>query len=383
LGGTVNQTTASFFAMPDAIVQRVSGRSAVRDTQWQPYASTIAGVSLRQEVFEFGKFAAQAAVHDALAEAAKANADRVALDLRYAVEEAYFAVLAAKAIAVAAEDAYTRAKVHRDLAFAGVKSGMREPIELTRADAELSRIDAGRIRAHGGLASAWVALAATMGAPDLAVDTVDASEDAQASEPPPLAQSLDQARARDPELRLVAAQLTSAQRETHAIWAEYRPEFYLQGDFFGFAGGAPTGSGPAPIGNGWVPSVGNYGLALVLSIPILDFSIISRGRVAQAQEAVVQSALALAELRLSEVVRQGYVARDVARAALPSLERSLQAAQDNWAQADARFRAGMGTSVELADAEALREDAEIQLALGRFNLARARVALARALAEGW
>jgi outer membrane protein TolC len=72
----------------------------------------------------------------------------------------------------------------------------------------------------------------------------------------------------------------------------------------------------------------------------------------------------------------------VARDALPGLERAVEAAVANYAQADARFKAGLGTSVELADAEALRADAEIQLALGRFELARARAALGRAIAEG-
>ena len=44
-------------------------------------------------------------------------------------------------------------------------------------------------------------------------------------------------------------------------------------------------------------------------------------------------------------------------------------------------KAGLGTGVELADAETLRTDAEIQFALGRFEVARARAALGRAIAE--
>ncbi|MBC7018135.1 TolC family protein, partial [Salmonella enterica] len=77
-----------------------------------------------------------------------------------------------------------------------------------------------------------------------------------------------------------------------------------------------------------------------------------------------------------------YVAFDVARAAIPGLQRAAEAARGNYAQAEARFRSGLGTSVELADAEALRTDAEIQVALGQFQLARARSELGRAIAEG-
>jgi outer membrane protein len=64
------------------------------------------------------------------------------------------------------------------------------------------------------------------------------------------------------------------------------------------------------------------------------------------------------------------------------LRHELDAAHANYAQADARFKAGLGTSVELADAEALRADAEIRLAIGIFDLAKTRAAFGRAIAEG-
>ena len=73
---------------------------------------------------------------------------------------------------------------------------------------------------------------------------------------------------------------------------------------------------------------------------------------------------------------------NVARTALPGFRRAVEAARANYAQADARFRSGLGTSVELADAEALRTDAEIQVALGEFQLARARSQFGRAISEG-
>jgi outer membrane protein TolC len=71
----------------------------------------------------------------------------------------------------------------------------------------------------------------------------------------------------------------------------------------------------------------------------------------------------------------------VARQELPALQQSLDAARANWAQADARFRAGLGTAVELADAEAVLADAEINLALGVFEVARTRVVFGRRIAE--
>jgi outer membrane protein TolC len=81
-------------------------------------------------------------------------------------------------------------------------------------------------------------------------------------------------------------------------------------------------------------------------------------------------------------IRQAYAAVEVARRTIPSLQRAFDAARANYDQADARFKAGLGTSVELADAEGLRAAAEIQLVLGAFTLARARSAFGRTIAEG-
>jgi len=72
----------------------------------------------------------------------------------------------------------------------------------------------------------------------------------------------------------------------------------------------------------------------------------------------------------------------VARDALPAMQDALRGALANYAQADARFRAGLGNAVELADAEELRTSAEVRLALGRFEVARARAIFGRAIAEG-
>src|SRR5258708_289188 len=84
-----------------------------------------------------------AAATDAPVDVEKQRALFSDLDVAFDVEEAYFAVFASKSIVSASEDAYQRALVHRDLAKAGVGAGLRPPIELTRAEADLSRFDIG------------------------------------------------------------------------------------------------------------------------------------------------------------------------------------------------------------------------------------------------
>ncbi|HSO37770.1 MAG TPA: hypothetical protein VLT33_34825, partial [Labilithrix sp.] len=57
--------------------------------------------------------------------------------------------------------------------------------------------------------------------------------------------------------------------------------------------------------------------------------------------------------------------------------RAVTAARANYEQADGRFLSGLGTSTELADAEALRTAAEVDMVLGRFEAERARARLLR------
>ena len=81
-------------------------------------------------------------------------------------------------------------------------------------------------------------------------------------------------------------------------------------------------------------------------------------------------------------MRTTFAQVEVSREAIAALQNQVTAARANYDQADARFRAGIGNAVELADAEAVRTDADIQLAIGQFNLARDRAAFGRAIAEG-
>jgi outer membrane protein len=379
-GATMNNTTATDVGTPFLDLPRIGTTPAVTTGTWQPYASTLVGAGVRQEVFDFGRVAAQAAAADALVEVQKQAGATALLDVTYTVEEAYFAVFAAKGVLKASEDAYARAKVHRDLAEAGVRSGLRPPIELTRADADLARFDAGRIRARGGLSMAQATFAAAVGVTDEALDAAGTA--AGPPDMPVLSAAIQEASRRDPRVLQALAQLRAEEERTRAIGAEQRPDLSFTGTISGRAGGAPASSGGVPAGDGWVPDVPNWDVGVVLSWPLFDPGVRAREAASRAAEDVRRQELAQAQFEEVAAIRRAFVGVAIARAALPALQQGVDAARANYAQADARFRAGLGTAVELADAEALRADAEIQLALGVFDLARARAAFGRAIAEG-
>jgi outer membrane protein TolC len=383
LEGTTNNTTASYLGDAFVDLPRIGGTPSTGggDASWRPYASTLAAAGLSQEIFDFGRIAAESAAADARITIAARAADAQRLDIELNVEEAFFAVHAARSILQASEDAYQRSLVHRNYAGAGVRSGLRSPIELTRAEADLSRFDTARIRARGGLSAAQAVLAAAVGSPDLVLDAADEAPGSLAL--PALAEAIRLASERDPRLQEVLAQLRQQELETRAVGALARPDVRLSATLSGRAGGAmPSNNGEEPAGSGFLPNVPNWDGALVLSWPLFDPTINARRRASGVAEAVRRSEIDLVRQQVVAAVEQAYVSVVVAREALPSLQRAVEAARANYAQADARFKAGLGTSVELADAEALRTDADIRLAIGVFDLAKARASFGRAIAEG-
>jgi outer membrane protein TolC len=379
---TANNTTGTYVSPgPFMDLPRIGGTRVVASGTWQPYASTLVGAGLTQELFEFGRIAAQTAALDAVVEVERQRARTSTLEVTFSVEEAYFAVLAAKGILKASDDAYERSRMHRDLAKAGVNAGLRSPIELTRAEADLARFDIGRIRARGGLLTAQATLAAAVGVEDAALDA--AGPPSTPPDMPALEAAISQASARDPRVLAAIAALRADEEHTRAIGAELRPDLSLTATLTGRAGAAPpSGNGIAADHGGWIPDVPNWDVGLVLSWPIFDGTVSARQSASRAREQVRREEIALMQHDQTAVIRETYVAVDVARTALPGLQRSVEAARANYAQAEARFKSGLGTSVELADAEALRTEADIQLALGQFDLARARAAFGRAIAEG-
>jgi outer membrane protein len=168
--GTENNTTGSYVSPGFMDIPRIGATRATGTGTWSPDPSTLVGLGVRQELFDFGRIAAQTAAADAATDVERQRARSTDLDVSFNVEESYFSVFAAKEILKASQDAYDRSLVHRDLAKAGVGSGMRSPIELTRAEAELANFDIGRIRARGGLDTAQTVFAATVGVPEPVLD---------------------------------------------------------------------------------------------------------------------------------------------------------------------------------------------------------------------
>lgn len=378
---TSNNTTASYLGTPDIDIPRIGGsRSTTQaNATWSPSASTIAGIGVDQEVYDFGRISAQIAVADSYAAMARANADAIGLDVELGVEEAFDSVLAGKQVLAATEDALRRAVTHRDYAQSGTRSGMRPPIDLTRAQADVAQLQVRLIRAQTGLTISRAALAAAMGSESPEVDAAETAADLSPSVA--FADALRLAVERNPAIIAALAKLDAQHSAVSAVTRELLPNLFASAALTGRAGGALPTSGDTPYGGGWLPDVVNWHVGLVLSWNLFDGMILARRSAAKAREDAARADLDLARMSVGLATQRAYLDLDAALKTLPGLQVAVDAARANQAQADARFKAGLGTIVELADAEALLTNSQLELAVGQFTVARARAALGRVIGE--
>jgi len=378
---TSNNTTASYLTVPELDLPRIGGSKSTTEATatWSPSASTLAGIGLGQEVYDFGRISAQIAVADAYATMAKASADAVGLDVALGVEEAFHGVLAGKAVRAATEDALKRALTHRDYAQAGTKSGMRPPIDLTRAEADVSSLRVRLIQAESGLEASRAALAAAMGSDQLEVDAAETPPDLSSA--PAFADAMRTAAARNPAILAALSRLDAQHAAVSAVTRELLPNIFASATLTGRAGGAAPTSGDTPYGSGWLPDVANWHIGLVLQWNLFDAAVLARRAAAKAHEDAARADLELARMSVGLAAERAYLDLDAALRTLPGLQAAVDAARANQAQADARFKAGLGTIVELADAEALLTNSQLELAVGQFTVARARAALGRVMAQ--
>jgi outer membrane protein TolC len=377
LFGTTNNTTTSFVNVPGVEVPRISGTPVSPNTNWTPTPSAIVAATATQQIYDFGRIAAQSALADALTDVARADSATVQLNIRLQVEEAFEAVLAAKHILTATQESYRRTEAHFRLADTGVKSGMRPPIDRTRAQADLAQADVQRTRADASLVAARAALAAVIGSNEL---EIDAAELAPGERPfPGLTEALHLAEEHSPELMAALGRLHARTAESSALTRELLPNVYFAGTLFGSAGGGQAQNDPPPVGNGWLASVGNYSLSLILQWRLFDPAELARRSASRSREQVARAAIEVTRRDIVLQVQRSYLDLIAAQKTLPGLLARVTASRANLEQAEARFRAALGDIVDLTDAEALLVNAELELAVGQFNVARAAARLARSL----
>jgi outer membrane protein TolC len=170
-----------------------------------------------------------------------------------------------------------------------------------------------------------------------------------------------------------------AQARLHALERAYFPKFYLQSAVFGrgssiHADGHIEG-GVAGLG----PDRGNWAIGLTVTFPLMDGpSLRARREMEAANRRREEARLDEDRRRLSAQEEQARAAWESARQVAANTPVQLAAAQTAETQARARFQAGLGTLVEVADAQRLLVQADAEDRLARLSVWRGLFLMAAA-----
>src|SRR5262249_24644326 len=157
-----------------------------------------------------------------------------------------------------------------------------------------------------------------------------------------------------------------------ALKRSYYPRFLLQGTIYGRGTGLrPNGTVGGAI-TGFYPNTQNWGLGMTVTFPLFDYASLRERKKIEVYNERTESA------RYDQIIQDLNGQMEQARATLAAARRvaqntpiELEAARASEQQANARYRAGLGNIIEVAEAQRILAQAEIDNALARLGVWRA------------
>jgi OMF family outer membrane factor len=342
--------------------------------------SETTGIHARADwrIYDFGLTAANVHAAEANAEAAAANVGTADLDVRQSVELAYLESVARRRLVVVAEATVKSEESHLDQAKRFVAAQAHDPIEVAQAQSRLANARSTLAQAQSNEAVALADLRAAIGWVDpTRAPEVDPNWPVPSDQnPPDLAALAAQARQHRPEIVSLDKQIESADASLTAAHDERHPilSAFAQGDYTAF-----NGNGVDPSSFSWGPQP-SWAAGLTLSWLAWDGGK-SRADVhvarANEQNAVAQRDELLVQLTSTlEAARATIIA---SRANVQASTEAVQAAQAQLTLANARYAQGLGSQIELADAQTAVTTAQGNLVSAEWQLNDAWATLRRQL----
>jgi outer membrane protein TolC len=178
------------------------------------------------------------------------------------------------------------------------------------------------------------------------------------------------------------AAVEQARAQLRALERSYFPRFYLQASAYARGSGAETNGDRLGGANGLAPNFQNYALGFSVNFPILDLPSL-RAREAEQSAAIrsqtARSAQIAVDLRAQW--NRGVAVLQGARQIAANTPTQVSAARAAAQQATARYESGLGNIDEVAEAQRLLTQAEIDDALARLNVWRGLLGIATAAGD--
>jgi len=363
------RTTGNFVLRPGATPnQDIPQPTTTSGWKTQTYNFVNFGLSASQLIYDFGqtdgRWRAAAANRDA-AQAGELTAEQQAL---LAVRRAYFLVRADGDLIGVARDTLANQERHLNQIQAFVQAGIRPEIDLAQARTAVANARVQLVTATNDDAVARAQLNQTMGIFEgVDYDLADAGLPPVPGEQGSLDALVDSALATRPELETIRRQRRAQELTVAALRGAFGPAL-----------GAAAGATEA--GQDFGHLVPNWFLGLTLNWPFLQGGL-TRGQIHEGEGVLATLAAQEDGLRLTVRVdvEQGQLAVRGAKATIAAAQEALASARDQLRLAEARYANGLGSVIELGDAQVAFSAAAAQDVQARFNLSSARAQLMAAL----
>ena len=316
-------------------------------------------VSLSQLLFDFGKTVASVDAARKLAEVSRFDIELQRQLVTLAVKEAYTNTLFAQRLIKVQRQALERADLNLKSVRGFFDVGTRPKSDVVRAEVDVANAKVDNIRADNAERVARVALNTSMGVPaNTKFELVD---------------NLVYVKVTDPDRDLVAEALTQRPEYTQAKLRIEGAESILKRTFRDFF--------PDVVGTGTVGGVRSsldtsWTAGIALNWSLFDGgNRMSRYREAKAALEASQSRLKATELDIAREVEQARSTVLETDERILAAQAAVASAQENFRLVQGRFDAGVGTILDLTDAQLAltqAQNAEAQ-ALADFRIALARL----------
>ena len=364
--------------LPQSVIPSMSGPvlpSASAQSVW----GSATGALFSWEPFDFGLRHADVLSAQAGLAQAQAGETLTRLDVQNAVASAFFGVVAAQRAVTAAQADFDRRSVLLQSVQVLVTNQLRPGADQSRAEAERAAAQIRLIQARQTLTVAQNNLARVLGTTSAGVVTIDADPllaRLPANDIGPAAAAIH------PLAKVRQASVDQAHAQEDVLARTDLPRVLVQSSVFARGSGANANG----VLDGDVDGLGldraNWAAGVQIFFPnLFDVSSLRARKAAAA--ALSRASTALYDEALLTITSQQRAAASLlqtTRAVAANTPIELAAAEQSETQARARYNAGLTTIVEVADAQSLLAQAEVQDQLARVDVWRAL--LAAAVAEG-
>jgi outer membrane protein TolC len=363
--------------LPQSIIPSMSGPVIGSNNLGTAWGSAI-GTLVTWEPFDFGLRKASVDAAAAARSQQEATLKRTQFEVATAAADAYVTLVAAQETVRAAQAGVDRAEVLARTIDALVNSQLRPGADSSRAQAELAAARTQLIQARQAVEVGRANLSQFVG---IEPSQITIAAPRLLELPPPRdAAPLDPAA--NPIAMEQSARIEQLRAQLRTLERSYFPRFSLQGSAYARGTGAELNGINLGGLNGLAPSTQDYALGFTVTFPVFDKAAIQAREAGQSANIRAETAryrqIAIdLKARWNRAVATLAGARNVAA----NTPVEVAAARAATQQATARYQSGLGNIDEVAEAQRLLTQAEIDDALARLAVWRALLGVAIAAGD--